>query len=265
MNRIDKKFKELKKRKQKAFIAFVTAGYPNLASTKKIILALEKAGVDIVEVGIPFSDPIADGPTIQESSEKALRCGANIAKIMNIIKDLRKVSQVPLVFMTYYNLVFANRVEKFIKMSKQAGADGIIISDMPPEEAKEVEKYSRRYDFDTIFLAAPTSTNKRIKLISGHSKGFVYYVSLTGVTGARRELPKDILASIKKVKGMTSKPVCVGFGVSTKEQAKMISKVADGVIVGSAVISNIKKNENNKDLDKRLYSFVKPFVGAVKG
>jgi len=264
MNRIDKKFKELKKSKKKAFIAFVTAGYPALGQTKNIVLALEKAGVDIVELGIPFSDPIADGPTIQKASEKALKAGASFSKIINIVKQIRRQSQVPIVFMTYYNLVSARGIDIFIRVSKKAGADGIIISDLPPEEAGVLEKSANKYDFDIIYLAAPTSTKERLKIIDKHSKGFVYYVSLTGVTGARKELPKDIISSIKRVKSAATKPVCVGFGISKPAQAKAIAKVSDGVIVGSAIINAIDKNAKRKDLAEQVCKFVKPFVKAVK-
>lgn len=266
MNRIDKKFKELKKQKKKAFIAYITAGDPNLSMTKNIVLALEEAGVDIIELGIPFSDPLADGPTIQAASGRALLKGINLRKIFAAVKNLRKAAGIPIVFMTYYNPVLKFGIQNFVKNCKQAGVDGVIIPDLPFEEAKDLVKYSKKAGLATIFLAAPTSTRVRIANIAKNSTGFIYYVSLTGVTGARSKLPAEIMSNVRSIKSMTKKPVAVGFGISTSRQARDISKVADGVIVGSAIVKIIGNYQrNNKILLSRVSSFAKTLAKAIHG
>lgn len=256
MNRIDQKFKELNKRKKKAFIAFITAGDPSLAVTEQLVLALEKAGADIVELGVPFSDPLADGPTIQASSQRALQKGVSLNKILNLVASIRRKSKIPIALMTYYNPVFHFGEREFINKAKQAGVDGIIVPDLPAEEAGGLIKLAKKSDIATIFFIAPTTTTKRIKQIVKKSTGFIYYVSLTGVTGARRELPKEIVSHVRLVKRLTRTPVCVGFGVSTPVQVKAISRFADGVIVGSAIVNEIAKNSGKKNLVSRVVRFV---------
>ncbi len=265
MNRIDKLFKKLKKERKKAFIVYITAGYPTLRVTERLILELEKSGVDLVELGIPFSDPLADGPTIQRSSEAAISKGANIKSILRIVRSARKKVKLPLVFMTYYNLVSHYGLKKFVRESKASRADGIIVPVLPPEEAKKLMDVTKKEHFATIFLAAPTSTTRRLKNISAKSKGFIYYVSLTGVTGARDRLGQDIVGNVRRLKKITKKPVCVGFGVSGPGQARRIARLADGVIVGSAVIKVIEKNIGKKDLYKRVSGFVRGLAKAIHG
>jgi len=263
MNRIDKLFNSLKKLKKKAFIVYITAGDPTLKATEKLILELENSGADLVELGIPFSDPLADGPTIQRASQRSLKKGTNIKSILKLVRSLRKRIKLPLVFMTYYNLVAHYGLSNFVRDSKSSGVDGIIIPDLPPEEGKELIKISRRKDFSTIFLAAPTSTKGRLKIIADKSNGFIYYVSLTGVTGARKKLPSDIVKHVASLKRLTKKPVCVGFGISDAKQARKIARIANGVIVGSAVIKIIEKNLKSKDLYKKVSSFTKTLAKAV--
>ncbi|MDP3791047.1 MAG: tryptophan synthase subunit alpha [Candidatus Omnitrophota bacterium] len=264
MNRIDKKFKELKKGKKKAFIAYVTAGDPNLSATKSIVLALEGAGVDIIELGIPFSDPLADGPTIQAASHRALLKGATLRKIFSLVGILRKATDIPIVFMTYYNPVLRYGIEHFVKSCKKAGVDGVIIPDLPFEEARDLTAFSKIAGIATIFLAAPTSTRARIGGIAKNSSGFVYYVSLTGVTGARSRLPAEVTSKVKLIKSVTKKPVAVGFGVSTVRQAREVSKFSDGVIVGSAIVKIIENNQkNNKALLSKVSSFAKTLAKAI--
>lgn len=264
MNLLEKKFKELKKNKKKAFIVYITAGDPDLNTTSRLILELEKSGVDIVELGIPFSDPLADGPTIQAASQRALSKGVNIRSILNLVKSLRGRVGIPLVFMTYYNPIYKYGIENFIADSKKSGIDGVIIPDLPEEESEDLIKQSRKRDFSVIFLAAPTSTKERLKKIAQKSKGFIYYVSLTGVTGARRGLSKDIFANVKKIKQFTDKPVCVGFGVSSPSQARRISSIADGVIVGSAIIKIIEKNIGKSSLVRDVSRFADSIGRAIK-
>ncbi len=257
MNRIDKKFKELKKKRKKAFIAFIMAGDPSLTITKKLIFELEAKSVDIIELGVPFSDPLADGPTIQRSSERALKHKITLDSVSNLVKSIRFYTQIPIVFLTYYNLIHHYGLKEFIQKASSSGVDGVIIPDLPPEESKELRLIARKKRFSIIHLLAPTSSKERIKRIASASTGFIYYVSLTGTTGARKALPKEIPASLKRLKKMTKMPLCVGFGISTPEQVKSISKLADGVIVGSAIIKVIEKNIKNRNLVKKVGNFVK--------
>ncbi len=262
MNRIEKKFKELKRAGKKAFIVYICAGDPDINTTYDLVMALDKAGADIIELGMPFSDPLADGPTIQEASQRALKKGANITKIFALIKRIRKQTQIPLVLMGYFNPVLRYGVNKFIKDAKTAGADGSIIPDLPTDEAGEFIKTAKPLNFDTIFLISPTSKDARIKHIAQKSTGFVYYVSLTGVTGARTELPSSIKEDVRRIKRCTKKPVCVGFGISKPQQVKDICKFADGVIVGSVIVKQIEANLGNK---KAMLAAVVKLVKQLRG
>lgn len=262
MNRIDKKFKELQALGRKAFIAYITAGDPDLAMTEKIVLALERSGADIVELGIPFSDPLADGPTIQAASARALKNGASLKKIFKMVGFLRAKTGMPIVFMTYFNPVLRYGVEKFFKSCSSSGVDGVIVPDLPAEEAGELIALGRDSGIDTIFLIAPTSTPDRIRRIANNSRGFIYYVSLTGVTGVRRYLPSEVLSKVKYIKSITPKPVAVGFGVSNSSQAKEVAKSADGVIVGSAIVKIIGEK---KDMISRVSKFSKILAEAIHG
>lgn len=256
MNRIDQKFKDLKKAKKKAFIAFITAGDPDLKTTGDMIIALEKAGADIIELGVPFSDPLADGPTIQLSYQRSLKKGTNIDKILQVVRQVRPFSQVPIAFMSSYNPIFHYGEEKFIKAAKAAEVDGLIIPDLPPEEASVLIKLCRKHNIALVFFLSPTTTPQRMKKIVKVSTGFIYYVSLTGVTGARAALPDDILSKIKSAKRATQKPICVGFGISTPEQVREISKVADGVIVGSAIVKEIEKHLQEANVAEKAAELV---------
>ncbi|MBL7152006.1 MAG: tryptophan synthase subunit alpha [Candidatus Omnitrophica bacterium] len=256
MNRIERKFRELKRQKKKAFIAFITAGYPNLSTTKKLLLEFARIGVDIVELGVPFSDPMADGPVIQQASEVALKNKVNLRKILKLVKEARRVTQMPVCLMSYYNPIYCFPQDKFVRAAVDAGVDGVIVPDLPPEEAKGLLKTAQQSGLDIIFFLAPTSTGERIKLISQKTRGFIYYVSLTGVTGPRQKLPADIAVNLAAIKRITKKPVCVGFGVSSRAQVKQITRVADGVIVGSAIIKKIRENRKRADLVSRVSNFV---------
>lgn len=256
-NRIDKKFVELKRKKKKAFIAFIMAGDPSLAVTGTLISELEKSDVDIVELGVPFSDPLADGPTIQRASERALRKRVNLDSVFNLVKAVRVHTEIPIVFLTYYNLILHYGLSRFIDSARYSGVDGVVIPDLPPEESLELRRIAAKSSVALIHLAAPTSSDKRLKNIAVSSTGFIYYVSLTGTTGARKKLPKEITSSLNRIHRITKKPVCVGFGISTPAQVKAISKSADGVIVGSAIIKVIEKNIGKKDLVKKVGRFVR--------
>lgn len=236
MNRIDRTFKDLRRRGRKAFIAYITAGDPTIAMTKRLVCELERSGVDLIELGIPFSDPMADGPTIQAASQRALAGGVTVRKIFAAVRALRRQTRIPLVFMTYYNPVLRFGVAKFLQECRNVGVDGIIVPDLPCEESSELMKAAKTSGVAPIFLVAPTSTSARMRAIAQRSKGFIYYVSLTGVTGARAALPSDITKNLKKLKRLTDKPVAVGFGVSTPAQAAGLARHADGIIVGSAIV-----------------------------
>ncbi len=256
-NRIEKKFKALRKQGKKAFIAFITAGDPNLTTTKKLVLSFEKAAVDIVELGVPFSDPMADGPVIQAASQRALRKKTNLRKILKLVSQIRKNSSMPIALMSYYNPIFNFGIKRFVLNAVKSGVDGVIIPDLPPEEGRDLIVSAKKNNLATIFFVSPTSVEERIKLAAKVSTGFIYYVSLTGTTGQSLKLPKGLLANIRLVKKYTKKPVCVGFGISNSKQVKRLSRVADGVIVGSAIVRQIEKNLRNKDLVKNISSFVR--------
>jgi tryptophan synthase alpha chain len=257
MNRIDATLKRLKSARKKAFIAFITAGFPDLAATEKLIPALARNGADIIELGIPFSDPVADGAVIQEASQWALeRNKVDLAAVLKLVRNVRKITDVPICFMSYYNPVFVFGEKEFLRQAGACGVDGLIIPDLPPEEALNLRIAARAAGVDIINFVAPTSPLERIKFITRSARGFIYYISLTGTTGARARLPADLAKHIQKVKSLSAKPVCCGFGVSTAAQVKLVAKVADGVIVGSAIVKKIKENINNPDLVKKVCRFV---------
>ncbi|MCM8792640.1 MAG: tryptophan synthase subunit alpha [Candidatus Omnitrophica bacterium] len=256
MNRIERKFKELKRKRQKAFVVFLTCGYPDLRTTKILIKELYRAGVDIIELGIPFSDPLADGKLIQESSAYALKKGIDIFKVFKLASETRRITSIPLCLLTYYNPIICFGLERFMRMSRDSGVDGLIIPDLPPEESKDILKIAKSYGISVIFFISPTTSGERLKLICNLSRGFIYYVSLTGVTGPREKLPVDLIDNLKKIKKITSKPVCVGFGISRPDQIKRLYKIVDGVIVGSAIIKKIKDNLGKPDLIKKVVDFV---------
>ncbi|MCD5401736.1 tryptophan synthase subunit alpha, partial [candidate division NPL-UPA2 bacterium] len=198
MSRIREKFKELRRRREKAFIAFITAGDPNLETTKSLVIELEKREVDIIELGVPFSDPLADGPTIQAASERALRNKVSLKDILGLVKSLRRRVEIPLTLLTYYNPIHRYGLKEFARDAARAGVDGVIVPDLPPEEGKGLKAFARKVGLDTIFLVAPASTSERIKLIAKSSTGFIYYISLTGVTGARDKLTEAIKPTLRK-------------------------------------------------------------------
>ncbi|MBN2238291.1 MAG: tryptophan synthase subunit alpha [Dehalococcoidales bacterium] len=231
-----------------ALIAYVTTGYPDIESTLETVPLLAEKGCDIIELGIPFSDPLADGVTIQNSSYHALMNGVTVETCLETAVKLREKIDTPLVFMTYYNPVYRYGIEKFCKACADSGIDGLIIPDMPPEEGGDLEETAAKNGLDVIYLLAPTSNDERIRLVTEHSHGFVYLVSVTGVTGARSILPSDLEAFIGKVRKVTDKPLCVGFGISTPEQAGAIGGKADGVIIGSRIIQYMESGNSADEL-----------------
>jgi len=266
MNRIDKTFRRLRLSGKKAFITYITAGDPDLKATERIVPALAGAGADIIELGIPFSDPLADGPTIQRAIQRSLEKGCTVKKVFALVQHLRKKTEVPLVFMTYYNIIFNYGTAAFVRDAKKAGADGVIVPDLPMEEAHDLRKAADRERFHLIMLTAPTTSPERFRRIAACSRGFVYHVSLTGVTGERKKLSGELKDDVKSFKKTTPKPVCVGFGVSTPAQARGVAAVADGIIVGSAIIRIIEKNLTNRAaMVRRIEKFAGAIADAVHG
>jgi len=256
MNRIDEKFSALKSRGRTALITFITAGDPDLETTAKILRVLERSGADLVELGVPFSDPMADGPTIQRASERALQKGASLPRILRMVREFRRVSEIPLILFGYYNPFFRYGLKRFTREASRAGVDGILCVDLPPEESGELKRWTDARGLDTIFLLAPTSDAGRIRLVAQQGRGFVYYVSVTGVTGARRRFEDHLHAQVARVRRYTSLPVGVGFGISTPEQAAWIASFADAAVVGSALIEAMEKADQNQEKVKRAGLFV---------
>jgi len=261
---ITAKFEELRSRGEGALIAFVTAGDSTISATPKIAKALEDAGADMIELGLPFSDPIADGPTIQAAAERALKSGMNTDVYFAMTKKVRKTVKVPLICLTYFNLVLKRGVDRFMKNCKESGIDGVIIPDLPVEEAKEVIEKADDNGVDAIFLAAPTTTEERMKKILDATRGFVYLVSLLGVTGARKELSRTVRDTIRLAQKTLKKnvPLAVGFGISTPEHVReVIAAGADGAIVGSAIVDVIAKNIGD---ERKMLHDMRNFVARLK-
>lgn len=262
MNRINKTLRTLKTKKKKAFIAYITAGDPDLAITEKLVYALEESGCDLIELGVPFSDPIADGPTIQQASQRSLKKKTNLLAIIRLVRKIRRKSQIPIIFMSYYNPIFHLGVSRFAKLAAGAGVDGLIIPDLPVDESKEVERGLKGSGIEVIYLLAPTSTNNRVKAVGRKTKSFIYYVSVTGITGARKKLPEQVRADVRRIKRITKKPTCVGFGVSNPRLARQMAGISDGVIVGSAIVKIIGRNKNSK---KKIINKVSRFTSQIAG
>jgi tryptophan synthase alpha chain len=232
----------------KALIAYLTVGYPDLETTRKAAIALAGSGADIIELGIPFSDPLADGTTIQRASHRALQNGTTPRQCLTIAEQIHREISTPLVFMTYYNPVYHFGLDTFCRHCADAGVSGLIVPDLPPEEGPELESVTQKHKVDLIYLLAPTSNDERISLVAEHSQGFIYLVSVTGVTGARDRLPENLGEFIARVRKQTDKPLCVGFGISTAEQARQLAGMADGIIVGSRIIQLIESDSSLTEL-----------------
>lgn len=264
MSGIEKKFTELCQRGEAALIPFVTAGDPDLDTTLGILRALEKGGADCIELGIPFSDPTADGPTIQRSSERALKTGVSLRLILRTLSAFRESSEIPVILFGYYNPFFRYGVEKFCRQAAHAGADGVLCVDLPPEESLELRGCADAAGLDLIYLLSPTSDIERIRLVAQSARGFVYYVSVTGVTGARRLFDDRLPARVARVRRMTTLPVGVGFGVSTPRQAAWIAEFADAVVVGSALVEIIGSAPGSAEKIRRAGAFIANLKRAIK-
>jgi tryptophan synthase alpha chain len=265
-NRIDRKFRELKARSQKAFVAYITAGDPTPDATPDLVWALERAGADIVELGVPFSDPLADGVVNQLSAQRALEAGTTTARVFEILQAVRKQSQIPIVLYTYFNLIYAYGIERFCLHAHQAGADGLLVLDLPPEESQGTAGIGSRLgdgSLRRISLVAPTSPAERIAKIIEKATGFVYYVSREGVTGMQEHVATSISGRIDLLRKQTTLPICIGFGISTPEQARTVAQQADGAVIGSVLVNRIAEWGGDKDLPRKLEAFARPLAQAI--
>jgi tryptophan synthase alpha chain len=238
--RISKRFAGLRESGELGIVAYITAGDPSLEATLKFVLALGGAGADVIELGIPFSDPLADGPTIQRASERALKAHTTLAQVIDLVCEIRKSSEVPLVLFSYYNPVLQMGLEKFAATAASAGADGVLITDLTPEESDDYRRILAAHHLDTIFLGAPTSTDDRLGKIAAASSGFLYLISRTGVTGAKDALPDDLPALLRRARKVTQLPIAVGFGISLPGHVSVLGGLADAAVVGSALVSEIE-------------------------
>jgi tryptophan synthase alpha chain len=262
MTRITAKWQQLKAEGKKAFIPYITAGDPDLATTEALLLALADAGADIIELGVPFSDPMADGPVIQRASERALKSSLGVADILPVVERVRQRSEVPIMLFSYYNPLLQFAREGLGAQLKAAGVDGVLVTDLIPEEADSWVAEMRAVDLDTIFLAAPTSPDERLKKIGEYSSGFVYVVARTGVTGMRDSIATEVQGLVERVRRQTSLPVAVGFGISKPEHVQAVWQYADGAVVGTRLVLEIEQHLNSPDLVARVAQLVRELCHA---
>ena len=264
MSRIDTTFARLKQENRAAFVAYLAAGDPTLEQTPALVAALEAAGADIIELGLPFSDPLADGVVNQMAADRALKAGATTRGVLRMIEQIRRVSEIPLVLFTYLNPVYTYGYQEFHRDAAAAGADGILPLDLPPEEADCHSELSQHVGLQQIRLISPTTPAARIPVITGRAEGFIYYVSREGVTGVQDSLAVNLEAQVAAIKAHTNVPVCVGFGIHTPAQAISVARAADGVVIGSAIVRTIEQNQNAPDLADKLYAFAAPLAEAIR-
>jgi tryptophan synthase alpha chain len=264
MGRLAERFGQLRARGECALVPFVTAGDPDLPTTEALVLAMAEAGADAIEIGVPFSDPIAEGPTIQRSSERALRSKTSLRRVLELVRGLRPRVELPLVLMGYANPVLAMGEARFAEAAGAVGVDGAITVDMPPEESVSLRAALVAHGVDPILLAAPTTRPERLAMLARETRGFLYYVSLTGVTGARTELAAGIEEQVRRVRESSAIPVCVGFGVSRPEHARALAAFADGVVVGSALVERIGNARSREEAVTEAASFVAALKGALR-
>jgi tryptophan synthase alpha chain len=255
MSRIREKFGELKRSGRGGFIPFITAGDPDLATTERLLIELAKAGADIIELGVPFSDPVADGEVIQRASERALKNGVTVREALTCAMNLRQHIDVPIVLFSYFNPLLQFGQKRLAVAARQAGIDGILVTDLIPEEAESWIQNLLRHELDPIFLVAPTTSDKRLARITQHARGFIYAVSRAGVTGARDQMTCDAADLVKRVRSISDLPVAVGFGISSPEQVRAVCRFADAAVVGSAIVSEIEKLSGESNLVNRIGEF----------
>ena len=264
MNRIDARFGRLGSAGKKGFIAYIGAGDPDLEATRDLALAFDKAGVDVLELGVPFSDPLADGLVNQLAAQRGLESGTTPPKVLKTVSGIRRKSQIPIVLYIYFNLIHRVGLERFIRDAAKAGVDGLLVLDLPPEESDNYEALMRKAGLCHIYLVAPTTPEDRMELIVKRGDGFIYYISREGVTGMQSKVASNLASQVARIRTCTKLPIAVGFGISTPEQAKQVARGADAVVVGSAVVNQIAKNGKSKDLVKHVGRFVNSLAEAVK-
>lgn len=264
MNRLDQRFAQLRQANQKGFVAYICAGDPNFEKTHDIVLTLEKCGVDVVEFGVPFSDPVADGIVNQMAADRALKAGATMKKTLECVRKLREETQIPIVLFTYLNPVYAYGFEAFHRDALAAGVDGVLLLDLPPEELRPDTEFQVNEAPASIRLITPTTPEDRLKQIASGAEGFIYYVSREGVTGAQSTIAGGISDQVQRIKAASNTPVAIGFGISNPDQARQVSQMGDAVVVGSAIVKLIEQHGQSDALCEQLTSFVKPLVDAVK-
>lgn len=264
MNRINERFAGLKQQAKKGFIVYIGAGDPNLDATLKLALAFDEAGVDVLELGVPFSDPLADGLVNQLAAQRGLESKTTPPKVLETIVAIRKQIQIPIVLYIYFNLIHHVGLEKFIREAAKAGVDGLLILDLPPEESENYEALMKKSGLCHIYLVAPTTPEERMEFIVKRGSGFIYYISREGVTGMQSKVASNLASQVAKIRAQTDLPIAVGFGVSNPEQAKLVAQSADAVVVGSAVVNQIAEHGKSKDLVKRVSEFVKSLADALK-
>ena len=265
-SRLDATFAALRARRERALVAYFTAGDPSLALTRKLVVEAARRGADVIELGIPFSDPLADGPVVQRATQRALAAGVTLPRVLELVREMRGEVSVPLVFLTYYNPILAFGLKAFCQTSVEAGIDGVIVADLPPEESGPLRAEAMAAGLDLVHLVAPTSTPERMRKIARASEGFVYMVSLTGVTGERTALATEELAQqLRALRAITTKPVCVGFGIGTPEQAALVGQLADGVVVGSAIVRLVERHASSAELLNRVGDFIAGLKAPLRG
>jgi tryptophan synthase alpha chain len=262
LGRIDHAFSQLKREGKPGFIPFITAGDPDLDTTAELLVELANSGATIIELGVPFSDPMADGPVIQRASERALKHGFGLQEIFAITSKARRTIDAPLVLFSYFNPLLQYGIERLARDASRAGIDGILVTDLAPEESEEFAAALKLHDLDMIFLVAPTSTDERLRMISAHARGFVYAVARTGVTGARQNLSDEAELLVARVRRFTSLPVAVGFGISSAEQVEQMLAFADAAVVGSAIVAQIEKLSGTPNLVREIGAFVRNLIPA---
>jgi len=265
MNRIDAAFTDLAKTARKGFIPYITAGDPSPATTVSLVLMLEEVGASVVELGVPFSDPLADGVVNQEAAQRALAAGMTLGGVLDIVRDIRRSSEVPIVLFTYCNPLFRYGFERFADDAKSAGVDGVLALDLPPEESGQYKRLLDAAGLATIYLVAPTSTEQRVQLITGQTTGFVYYVSRTGVTGVRTGVDESVRPMVETIKRYTKKPVAVGFGISSRSQAAEVAACADAVVVGSALVRIVGEQGDSPEVVAAVREFAAELVEGIHG
>jgi len=265
VTRLRTTFAALRARGERALIPYFTAGDPSLPTTRELVVEASKRGADVVELGVPFSDPLADGPVIQRATQRALASGVTLARVLELVREIRRDVAVPLVLLTYYNPVLAFGLKAFCRAAGEAGVDAVMTADLPPEEAGDLRAEATPVGLDLIHFVAPTSTPERMRAIARATGGFIYMVSLTGVTGARSELPSDLIRHLRVLRGLTTKPICVGFGISTPEQAARVGQHADGVIVGSAIVNLVERHAGSGDLLTHVGDFIAALKAPLRG